>query len=132
MSSLVVDIDQIYNEFSSGVPDPTSVRNFLKMFYDRSSVGSSPRPKYLLLFGSASYLIKEKNAKKNSLVPSYQTNNSIDPLLSYVTDDYLGLLDDTDDINDSKNIALLDIAIGRIPVRNEEQAKKAVDKISGR
>ncbi|NBO49065.1 MAG: hypothetical protein EBU80_04955 [Chitinophagia bacterium] len=129
MSSLVVDIDQIYNEFSSGVPDPTSVRNFLKMFYDRSSVGSSPRPKYLLLFGSASYLIKEKNAKKNSLVPSYQTNNSIDPLLSYVTDDYLGLLDDTDDINDSKNIALLDIAIGRIPVRNEEQAKKSVDKI---
>jgi hypothetical protein len=129
ISSLVIDIDQIYHEFSSGTPDPTAIRNFLKMFYDRSASTSSLRPNYLLLFGSASYLIKEKNAKKNSLVPSYQTDNSIDPLLSYVTDDYLGFLDDADDINDLKNIALLDIAIGRIPVRNEEQAKKAVDKI---
>ena len=131
MSSMVVDIDQIYNEFSSGSPDPTALRNFIKMLYDRSASTPALRPKYLTLFGSASYVIKEKGSKKNSLVPSYQTNQSLDPLLSYVTDDYFGLLDDKDDINNAKNIPLLDVGIGRIPVRNLEQARRAVDKIIG-
>jgi hypothetical protein len=63
------------------------------------------------------------------LVPSYQTDESIDPLLSYVTDDYFGFLDDNDDINNTKNIAKLDIGIGRLPVRNLDHARRMTDKI---
>ncbi len=128
LSGMVVDVQEIYNEFSSGTPDPSAIRNFLKMLVDRSP-NSGQKPLYVLLFGGASYRIKEKLTQWNSKVPSYQTNESLDPLLSYVTDDYFGFLDDDEDINNSKNIALLDLGIGRLPVRNAEQAKKTVDKI---
>ncbi|MFN5055750.1 MAG: type IX secretion system sortase PorU [Bacteroidota bacterium] len=128
MTGMVVDIEEIYNEFSSGTPDPSAVRNFLKMLVDRSAT-TGVKPAYVLLFGSASYRIKEKAVQRNSKVPSYQTDESLDPLMSYVTDDYFGFLDDNDDINNSKKIALLDLGIGRLPARNAEQARKTVDKI---
>lgn len=125
----VVNADQVYNEFASGSPDPTAIRNFMKMFYDRSKTSQQAGPGYLLLFGGASYVYKEKSKTKFNLIPSYQSLSSLDPLTSYVTDDYFGYLDDQDDINVGFPAPLLDLAIGRIPARNPEQAKVAVDKI---
>jgi hypothetical protein len=125
----VVDLEQVYNEFASGTQDPTAIRNFLKMFYDRAGSNLADQPKYLLLFGGASYVYKEKAGKKNNLVPSFQSASSLDPLTSYVSDDYFGLLDDQDDINNNQPAALLDLGIGRIPVRTLAQARMAVDKM---
>ena len=128
ISTVVIDVEQVYNEFASGSPDPSALRNFLKMFYDRSEAGGQ-KLKYAMLIGSASYQLKEQSISKRGLVPSYQTDESIDPLLSYVTDDYFGFLDDNDDINNTKNIAKLDIGIGRLPVRNLDHARRMTDKI---
>ena len=125
MAVHVVDVKEIYNEFSSGTPDPTAIRNFAKMQYDRS--GHSLH--YLLLMGSASYLRREDATEITNNVPSYQSWSSLDPLTSYVTDDYFGFLDDGDDINSSVSLAQLDIDIGRIPARTLEQATIVVDKI---
>ena len=36
LTTLVVTPELIYNEFSSGAPDATSYRSFLKMMYDRA------------------------------------------------------------------------------------------------
>ena len=129
LKSVVVETEQLYNEFSSGSPDPTAIRNFLKMCYDRAGSNTAQRPKYLLLFGGASYVFKEKQSEKKNLVPSYQSESSLDPLTSYVSDDYFGFLDDGDDINQSLPAPLLDIGIGRIPARTLIQARQAVDKI---
>ena len=129
LKTTVVDINEIYNEFSSGSPDPTAIRNFVKMFYDRAGSDITQRPRYLLLFGSASYLLKENGGNITNKLPSYQSESSLDPLTSYVTDDYFGFLDDDEDINKTIILPKLDIAIGRIPARNLEQAKTVVDKI---
>lgn len=129
LKAVVVETEQLYNEFSSGTQDPTAVRNFIKMFYDRAGSDPGARPRYLLLFGGASYVFKEKQAEKKNLVPSYQSESSLDPLTSYVSDDYFGYLDDGDDINQSLPAPLLDIGIGRIPARTLLQARQAVDKI---
>jgi hypothetical protein len=51
----VVTPEQIYNEFSSGKPDVTAIRDFMKMLYDRAS-GESDMPRYLLLFGKGSLI----------------------------------------------------------------------------
>jgi hypothetical protein len=51
LTYVVADVKQIYNEFSSGSPDPTAIRDFVKMFYDSAGSDSTSRPKYLLLFG---------------------------------------------------------------------------------
>ena len=50
----VVTPESIYNEFSSGTPDATAYRRFMKMFYDRQT-SEADAPKYLLLFGDGSF-----------------------------------------------------------------------------
>jgi len=129
LTSVVVEMEQLYNEFSSGTPDPSAIRNFMKMLFDRAGTDPAAKPKYLLLFGGASYVYKEKAAEKKNLVPSYQSESSLDPLTSYVADDYFGYLDDEDDINRNLPAPLLDLGIGRIPARTILQARQAVDKI---
>ena len=126
---LVVEPMSIYNEFSSGSTDPSAIRNFLKMLYDRAGVNIANRPKFLLLFGGTSYKFKEPVRDKKNLIPSYQSASSLDPLTSYVSDDFFGYLDDEDDINTNLPSPMLDLAVGRIPVRTIAQAKIAVDKI---
>ena len=129
LTTVVVEPEQVYNEFSSGAPDPTAIRNFMKMLFDRAGTDPAAKPKYLLLFGGASYVYKEKTSDRKNLVPSYQSESSLDPLTSYVTDDYFGYLDDNDDINQNLPAPLLDLGIGRIPARTIVQARQAVDKI---
>ena len=63
LSSVVVTPAQIYNEFSSGAQDISAIRDFVKMFYDRAGSNTAELPKYLLLFGSASYDYKNTNAR---------------------------------------------------------------------
>ncbi len=126
---LVVTAEQVYNEFSSGSLDPGAIRNFVKMFYDRAGSNLANRPKYLLLFGGTSYRFKENEIDSKNLIPSYQSVSSLDPLTSYVSDDFFGYLDDGDDINTNIPAPMLDIAVGRLPVRTITQAKIVVDKI---
>ncbi len=125
----VVTTLQIFNEFASGNPDPTALRNFIKMYYDKAGTDTTKRPKYLLLFGSASFDFKNRIANNTNLVPCYENNNALDPLATYTSDDYFGLLDDADNINNTTPVSLLDIGIGRIPATNITEAKIIVDKI---
>ncbi len=125
--TVVVTVDQVYNEFSGGVPDPVALRDFVKMFYDRG--GNTNRPKFLLLMGSASYDYRNRVTNNTNLVPGYESVNSLDPLTTLTSDDFFGLLDDTDDINANDPKSNIDIGIGRIPARNPEEAKGMVDKI---
>src|SRR4030095_3469714 len=129
LNHTIVTTDQVYAEFSSGIPDPTAIRDFVKMFYDRSATNPSNKPKYLLLFGDASFDYKERISNNTNLVPAYQNNNSLEPLLTYTSDDFFGFLDDSEDINSTVVINQLDIGIGRIPAKNLEEAKNYADKV---
>jgi hypothetical protein len=129
LKTFVATTDQVFNEFSSGVPDPTAIRDFVKMFYDRAGADTSKRPKYLLLFGDASFDYKNRITNNTNLVPCYESPNSLDPLTSYTSDDFFGLLDDGDDINLTSPPSLLDIGVGRIPAATPDAAKVMVDKI---
>ncbi|HKP32183.1 MAG TPA: type IX secretion system sortase PorU, partial [Chitinophagaceae bacterium] len=129
LKSLVVTANQVFNEFSSGTPDPTAMRDFAKMFYDRANGDSTRRPKYLLLFGDASFDYKNRLSSNTNLVPAYESLNSLDPLSTYTSDDFFGFLDDGDDINSSSHLNLLDIGIGRITAKDAKEAKNYVDKV---
>jgi hypothetical protein len=124
-----VTADQVYNEFSSGIPDPSAIRDFVKMFYDRFGNNAADRPKYLLLFGDASFDYKDRIHNNTNLVPAFENNNSLDPLNTYTSDDFFGFLDDNEDINSTIVINQLDIGIGRIPGRTADEAKNYVDKL---
>lgn len=124
----VVTTEEIYNEFSSGIADPTAIRDFVKMQYDRALGDSAKRPTYLLLFGDGSFDYLGRVNNNTNFVPVYETPNSLDPLSTYTSDDFFGFLNDNEDINGSQ-LNLLDIGIGRIPAASQAEAKNFVDKI---
>ncbi len=132
ISYQIVTPDQIYNEFSSGKRDATAIRDFVKMFYDRVAGNLSLAPKYLLIFGKGSFDNKSIQFKENNFVVTYQSDNSLSPTQSYTSDDYFALLDDDEGgfpEDYVSNPGLLDIAVGRIPVKTAEEAKNVVDKL---
>jgi Peptidase family C25 len=129
LQTVVVTTSQVYNEFSSGIPDPVAIRDFVKMYYDKAAGNPANRPKYLLLFGDASFDYKDRVKNNANFVPAYENNFSLDPLASYTSDDFFGFLDDADDINNGAAVNLLDIGIGRIPAKNGDEAKNYIDKI---
>ena len=117
---------QIFNEFSSGTPDASAIRNFVRMIYQRPS--STDTLKYLLFIGDGSYDHKSLTADNINYVMTYQSENSLTPTLSFVTDDFFGLLDASDNI-ELTNSGLVDIGIGRLPVKTVQEAQQMVDKI---
>lgn len=120
----VVSLSKIYNEFSSGSPDATAIRDFCRYLYNNGE--SANKLKYLLLFGDGSYDNKNRLSENTNMVPTYQSRESLLMTDSYATDDYFGLLD----TNEGQDAAgFLDIGIGRFPVLTEAQAKAAVDKV---
>jgi hypothetical protein len=124
----VVTVNQIYNEFASGSPDPTAIRDFVKWMVNKSA-NTAVQPKYLLLFGAGSFDPKNRISNNVNLVPVYESNNSLDPLLSFTSDDFFGLIGNTDNINNLNSPAPLTIAVGRIPVATAADAAIMVDKI---
>ena len=128
LRSKVVTTSQVFNEFSSGTPDPTAIRDFVKMYYDKFTTATDSL-KYLLLFGSASFDYKNRVLNNTNLVPAYESSNSLDPLSTYTSDDFFGFLEDHENINSQLLINTLDIGIGRVPARTQEQAKNYVDKV---
>ena len=130
LRSLVVTAPQVFNEFGGGAPDPTALRDYVKMFYDRSGGDSTKRPRYLLLFGAGSFDYKDRLKGNTNAVPAYESASSLDPLNTYVSDDFYGFLRDTDDVNNINGVNLLDIGVGRIPARSAAEAAAVVDKIT--
>lgn len=122
LRTLVISTEQVYNEFSSGNPDVAAIRNMMRMFYRRST-SNADMPRYLLLFGDGSYDNREN--RNSSLIPTFQSGNSLHVTNSFVSDDFFGLLDD----NEGEATGLLDIGIGRIPCSSTEQANVAINKI---
>ena len=120
----IADPEEIYNEFSSGSPDVSAIRNFVKMFYDRST-SEENLPKYLLLFGDGSFDNKSDRENNTNQIPTYQSENSLSPTQSFVTDDFFGLLDD----DEGEAIGMVDIGIGRLPVNTAEEAQIVTNKI---
>ena len=141
-SVTVVTPEQVYNEFSSGTPDATAIRRFMKMFYDRRT-SEADAPKFLLLFGAGSYDNRRltdvwKKTPTDNFILTFQSQNSINEY-SYVMDDYFGFLGD--DSGSSSKVEGIDrirgsnftddimLGIGRLPVQTTSQAKAAVDKV---
>jgi hypothetical protein len=129
LRTVVVTTDQVFNEFASGSTDPVAIRDFVKMYYDKFGPGPADKPKYLLLFGDASYDPKDRLNNNTSFVPAWENNFSLDPLSTYASDDFYGFLDDNEDINSGLIINYLDIGIGRVPAKNIDEAKNFVDKV---
>lgn len=127
MTVHIVTTNQVYNEFSSGSVDASAIKRFVKMFYDRAS-SEIDAPKYLLLFGDGSYKNKSLVSNNTNFIPSYQSPNSVNPISSFTSDDFFGMLDDNEG-DFTNGLELVDVGVGRIVAKNEQEARAVVNKI---
>lgn len=131
MRVVVATPEQIYNEFSSGAQDISAIRDFARMFYKRAGIDTTQMPRYLTLFGAASYDYKNRLANNSNFVPVFESQESNYTLNSFSTDDFYGFLDDNENIETSSLMNALDLGIGRLPARNTDDADAIVKKITG-
>ena len=130
---IVVRADEVYNEFSSGTPDATAYRRFMKMLYDKAEKASD-RPKNLCLFGDGVWdnrMVSTTMIKNNpdDYLLCYESENSLHHTDSYVLEEYYTLLADAKGIKPLKDKP--DCGVGRITVTSAADARNVVDKLIG-
>ena len=125
MEVQVVTPEEVYNEFSGGLPDPSGLRNYFRMCYDRGKQNGENTLKYILLIGDGSYDNRNILGMNHNLIPTYQSANSLSPTESFVTDDFFVFLDE----NEGGAIGTVDLGIGRIPAFTIDDAKAVLKKI---
>lgn len=117
ISTMVATTQEIFNEFNSGVADPVAMRNFIQYAYTNWQI----KPNYVLLFGDGHYDYLNITTNDKIWVPVFETENSLNLIDSYVTDDFF--------VQIMGNDNLVDVKIGRLPVASSESAQAMVDKI---
>ena len=123
----LVNVNEIFNEFSGGQPSPIAIRNFIKYLLNKAATNKLAAPRYLLLFGIANF--NSRNYNSASQIPVFESAASTGVLTSYPSDDFYSIQADNDDINNFTQIKKLAIATGRLPVRNTAEADTVVEKI---
>lgn len=103
-NSLVVDQQQIFDQFNGGHPDPVALRQFMRYLY-HNAPGPAVSSLTLLGLGSIDWINTSGQAEAHNKVILFQRNSD-------VSDDWFGMLTTT---------SYPEIAVGRYPVRNQSE-----------
>jgi uncharacterized repeat protein (TIGR01451 family) len=118
LRTALVDVQDVYDEFSDGIFDPQAIHDFLSYAYAN---WQSPAPAYVLLVGDGNYDFKDHLGRGE---PNY-----IPPYLSRV-DNFIGeSAADNRYVCVSGGDAFPDMHLGRLPVQTSAEAAVVVDKI---
>jgi len=110
----VVDVEDVYDEFSFGQKHPDSIKAFL----DYARTSWSTRPRFVIFAGEASYDPKDYfGVGASDLVPTRLIDTN---LMEAASDDWFA------DFNDD---GLAELAVGRLPVRTASESAALVSKI---
>ncbi len=109
ISNILVDVEDVYKEFNYGNISPLAIKKYLQYAYNNWKI----RPKYLLLFGDASWDCRKvlSGSRSDCYIPSFGWP---------VSDYWFGLLDG-DDFDP-------EIIVGRIPAQTEQQVANYIEK----
>jgi hypothetical protein len=119
-----IKLSEIYREFSSCVPDPTAIRNFIRWAYDNWRTSEASYPEFVLLMGDGSYDYKGLEWEDyENRVPTFQIEG-INELDSRETDHFYVTL------KDNVSLTSLDphLSLGRVPVNSIIEVENFIDK----
>lgn len=125
---VVATQEQIFNEFSSGTPAVNAYRRFAKMLYDRDP----SRLKNILLYAAAGTDFRGITRVDADRLLTFQTDRLMEDVrlepTCYSSDIWFGMLE-----SDYNHAALFaqktPVAVGRLPIRNINQAWAVNEKI---
>nr|WP_262912283.1 type IX secretion system sortase PorU [Mongoliitalea daihaiensis] len=126
IQTAVVLIQDVFDGYAYGNRDVTGIRNFIADKYQNGG-----NLKNVLFLGKGTYDYKGIFRGRPNLVPIYTSRNSLNPLMTYSSDDYFGMIAfgigfwEESPAGD----APMQIGVGRIPAINAREAREAVDKI---
>ncbi|WP_188457223.1 type IX secretion system sortase PorU [Psychroflexus planctonicus] len=127
LTSRVVSLDQIYNEFNSGKQDIAAIRNFIRYIYYNASSPEN-RLKFVALIGDTSVDYKDRLQDNNNIVPTFQNLGSFATTVSsFMSDDFYTMMDPSEGNMSANN--LMDLAIGRIVADTPQLADQMITKI---
>ncbi len=130
----VVDVEELYDEFSWGLVDPLAIRDFLELRFRSAAQGERP-PSYALMFGDATWdFLDLKGLGVSNIVPSYDLAYDIRSTRRFSTDDVFVLFEGPVDYFDPRSGGdrYMDMAIGRLtPVTAAEAMDLVTSKIIG-
>jgi hypothetical protein len=116
LSVALIDVEDLYDEFSFGIKTPRAIKDFLL----RAKTSWQRPPRFVLLVGDASFDPRNYYGFGNfDFVPTKLVETVY---IETASDDWFV---------DFNSDGLPDMAIGRLPVRTAEEASKIVSKIVG-
>lgn len=146
LATQVVDVDDVYDRFAAGLFQPEAIRDFLK--YAWSSW--TPRPRYVLLVGDASWDYKNATVSDENYADWHWSTDWAREVPKNPLDPYRSPVDKNDRLfvptyqfqspwghaaSDNHFASLTtkdgrpDLAVGRLPVATLEEANAVVEKI---
>lgn len=122
----VVSADEVYDNFSGGMPDPMGIRNYIKYLYENYEDGNgNHKLGYVVLLGDATEDFLNHASSQQDLMPTnlYFTQRT---LFAFSTDEWYTHLDAGDQI---PGHGISDVAIGRLPAASSAEASFLVEKV---
>ncbi|MEZ4983729.1 MAG: type IX secretion system sortase PorU [Saprospiraceae bacterium] len=116
-----VPVGQVYNEFSSGRVDPTAIRDFSRLIFERDG-----GLQYLLVIGDGSFDCRDIYEFGNNFIPVYEKDSNSE-IRGYPADDYFVIFENAPGADPLAND--ISISVGRLPVKSVEEAQTVVAKI---
>ena len=130
LTTQVVDIGDIYDEFSDGLFNPFAIQRFLRYAYTN---WQQPAPTYVVLVGDAHYDYKNATVERYRRDPSFRGTYELYPIF---VPTYHGWAPESGEtsmdhrfVNISGEDALPDMLIGRLSVQTPEELSVMVRKI---
>jgi hypothetical protein len=116
LTTMVVELEDIYDEFNYGISSPEAIKEFLSYAYHNWNKNG---PEYVVLAGEGTYDYKNYLGYGDNLIPPklMATPDGI-----FASDNWFG------DV--AGNDSVPEIAIGRLPVMNAAELQNYIDKIS--
>jgi len=120
LRTMVIDIEDVYDEFSHGIISPDAITDFLAFAY---TDWQPPAPAFVLLVGDGHYDPKDNLGRGEPVyLPPYLVN--VDPWMGETAADNRFVTVSGDDI-------LPDMHVGRLPARTPSEVSAMVAKIIG-
>jgi len=117
LRAAVVDVEDIYDEFTYGIVTPQAIKDFISFAY---SSWTAPAPQYVLLVGDSNFDCKDNLNQGNvNFIPAYLTFTEY--MGEAPTDEWFVRVSGTDSIPD--------LYIGRLPAASADEAAIMVNKI---
>jgi len=116
ISTAIVDVDDVYDEFNFGIRDPQAIRGFMQ-----NAAAWKTAPRWLMLVGDAS--IDPRNYLELASADYVPTKVVTTTPLMAPSDDWF-----TDFNGDS----IADVPVGRIPVRTADDAARIFNRLAAR